>query len=155
MVSPAFIFIALEILSLSVYVLTGAARDRLSADGEVDDGVEGVLLEVADDDAFDVALEVRDLEVLEPVPDLLEAVELGIRTLADLRHLALVQGGAPHPPGELLRPPRTRRQNGVGAGPRHLLIERLAHAVEPLKLVRGVPGGLRRISVSLWRTTDP
>ena len=36
-----------------------------------------------------VALEVLDLEVLEPVPDLLEAVDLGVRALADLRHLAL------------------------------------------------------------------
>src|SRR5690606_29577595 len=36
-----------------------------------------------------VALEVGDLEVLEPVPDLLETVELGVRALADLRHLAL------------------------------------------------------------------
>src|SRR5690606_8956996 len=36
-----------------------------------------------------VALEVRDLEVLEAVPDLLETVDLGVRTLADLVHLAL------------------------------------------------------------------
>src|SRR5690606_327798 len=36
-----------------------------------------------------VTLEVGDLEVLEPVPDLVEAVDLGVRALADLRHLAL------------------------------------------------------------------
>lgn len=36
-----------------------------------------------------VALEVLDLEVLEPVPDLREALDLGVRTLADLVHLAL------------------------------------------------------------------
>src|SRR5690606_11511007 len=41
-----------------------------------------------------VTLEVRDLEVLEPVPDLLEAVELGVRALADLSHLTL--GGVAH-----------------------------------------------------------
>src|SRR5690606_14939558 len=34
-------------------------------------------------------LEVRDLEVLEAVPDLVETVDLGVGTLADLRHLAL------------------------------------------------------------------
>ena len=36
-----------------------------------------------------VALEVLDLEVLEPVPDLLEALDLLVGTLADLVHLAL------------------------------------------------------------------
>ena len=36
-----------------------------------------------------VALEVLDLEVLETIPDLLEALDLLIRALADLRHLAL------------------------------------------------------------------
>ena len=36
-----------------------------------------------------VALEVLDLEVLEPVPDLVEAVDLGVGPLADLVHLAL------------------------------------------------------------------
>ncbi len=41
-----------------------------------------------------VALEVGDLEVLEAVPDLLEPLDLGVRTLADLRHLAL--GGVAH-----------------------------------------------------------
>ena len=36
-----------------------------------------------------VALEVLDLQVLEPVPDLLQAVDVGVRALAQLRHLAL------------------------------------------------------------------
>ena len=36
-----------------------------------------------------VALEVLDLEVLEPVPDLVEAVELALRAVAHLLHLAL------------------------------------------------------------------
>ena len=36
-----------------------------------------------------VALEVLDLEVLEPGPDLLETVELALRPVADLLHLAL------------------------------------------------------------------
>src|SRR5690606_25902347 len=36
-----------------------------------------------------VALEVLDLEVLEAVPDLVEAVELALRAVAQLLHLAL------------------------------------------------------------------
>ena len=44
-----------------------------------------------------VALEVLDLEVLEPGPHLLEAVELALRTVAELLHLAL--GGVARPCG--------------------------------------------------------
>src|SRR4029453_10333731 len=36
-----------------------------------------------------VALEVGDLEVLEAVPDLLKALDVGVGTLADVRHLAV------------------------------------------------------------------
>ena len=81
-----------------------------------------------------VALEVLDLEVLEPGPHLLEAVELALRAVAELLHLAL--GGVAHLAARR-RPwrPRPRARRGPPrASAMRSLTWRVATVLEPLAL---------------------
>ena len=72
-------------LGLQVEVLQ-ALLDRLGTHGAFE--VHAVAVAQLAVQAF-VAFEVGDLEVLEAVPDLLEALDLSVRALADVCHLAV------------------------------------------------------------------